>query len=66
MELNDQEVSSYSRSHTDKQLNSDILITFFNEARTPANTENSPEKSGRRNVPILIKRDILRRNRNLI
>ena len=46
MELNDQEVSGYSRSHTDKQLNSDILITFFNEARTPANTENSPEKSG--------------------
>ena len=35
MELNDKEVSSYSRSHTGKQLDSDILTTFFNEARTP-------------------------------
>ena len=29
MELNDKEVSSYSRSHTGKQLDSDILSTFF-------------------------------------
>ena len=29
LELNDTEVSSYSRSHTDKQLKSDILITFL-------------------------------------
>ena len=35
LELNDKEVSSYSRSHTDRQLKSDIPITFFNEARTP-------------------------------
>ena len=35
MELDDKEVSSFSRSNTGKQLNSDILITFFNEARTP-------------------------------
>ena len=32
----------------------------------PSNTWNFPEKSGQRNVPILIKRDILRRHRNLI
>ena len=37
MELDDKEVSSFSRSNTGKQLNSDILITFFNEARTPYN-----------------------------
>ena len=35
MELNDKEVSSYSRSHMGKQLDFDILTTFFNEARTP-------------------------------
>ena len=35
MELNDKKVTSYSRSYTGKKLNSDILITFFNEARTP-------------------------------
>ena len=35
MELNDKEVSSFWRSNTGKQLNSDILITFSNEARTP-------------------------------
>ena len=35
MEQNDKEVSSYSRSHTGKQLDSDILTTFFNKARTP-------------------------------
>ena len=35
MGLNDKEVSSLSRSHTGKQLNSDILFLFFNEARTP-------------------------------
>ena len=35
MELNDKEVSSYSRSHMGKQLDFDILTTFFNEARAP-------------------------------
>ena len=35
MELDGKEVSSFSRSNTGKQLNSDILITFFNEARIP-------------------------------
>ena len=44
MEPNDQEVSGYSRSHTDKQLNSDILITFFNEARTPCKYREFPGK----------------------
>ena len=34
MELNDKKVTSYSRSYTGKKLNSGILITFFNEART--------------------------------
>ena len=44
MELNDKEVSSYSRSHTGKQLDSDILTTFFNEARTPYRYTEFPEK----------------------
>ena len=35
MELNDKKVASYSRLYTGKKLNYDILITFFNEARTP-------------------------------
>ena len=66
MELNDKEVSSFSRSNSCKQLDSDILITFSNEARTPYKYTEFPEKSGWWNVPILIERDILRRNSNLI
>ena len=44
MEQNDKEVSSYSRSHTGKQLDSDILTTFFNKARTPFRFTEFPEK----------------------
>ena len=62
MELNDKEVSSYSRSHTGKQLNSDILITFLMK-HVPLQIHRISRKG---NVPILIKRDILRRHRNLI
>ena len=44
MELNDKEVSSFSRSNACKQLDSDILISFFNEARTPYKYTEFPEK----------------------
>ena len=44
MELDDKEVSSFSRSNTGKQLNSDILNTFFNEARTPYKYREFPGK----------------------
>ena len=66
MELNDEEVSSYSRSHTGKQLNSDILITFLMKHVPPYKYIEFPGNICAMKCSFLIKRDILRRHRNLI